>query len=158
MSVFAPKSLAVLVLFLVLSFAAAAFGAQFAPGAWYDQLDKPSFNPPSWVFGPVWTVLYVLIAVAAWLVWDRRAEAAVALPLAAWGVQLVLNALWSWLFFGLERPGLAFAEILVLWLAILATVVLFWRLRPVAGALLIPYLAWVSFAAVLNGAIWRLNA
>jgi tryptophan-rich sensory protein len=147
-----------LVVFLAVVFAAASFGAIFQPGTWYAGLTKPSWNPPSWVFGPVWTVLYVLIAVAAWLVWkDRGSIAAAAAPLTAWLVQLVLNALWSWLFFGMHRPGLALMDIALLWIAIVVTIVLFWGVRPVAGALLVPYLAWVSFATALNAALWRLN-
>jgi translocator protein len=131
-------------------------GSLFQPGVWYDGLEKPAFNPPSWVFGPVWTLLYVLMGVAAWLVWDRhgdRARTALALFL----VQLAFNAGWSAIFFGLQSPGLAFAEILVLWALILATLVAFWRLHRTAGMLLLPYLAWVSFAAVLNFSLWRLN-
>lgn len=132
-------------------------GNLFQPGAWYDGLEKPPWNPPSWVFGPVWTVLYVLMGVAAWLVWDRyRADARGALALFV--TQLVFNAGWSAVFFGLQAPGLAFAWIVVLWLLIAATIGAFWRRRPLAGALLLPYIAWVSFAAVLNYTIWRLNA
>ncbi len=158
------RSVLVLVLFLVACFAVAAFGGQFAPGAWYAGLAKPAWNPPSWVFAPVWTVLYALMAVAGWLAWRTREPARApgaapdrALALGAFALQLVLNGAWSWLFFGLHRPGVAFAEIVALWLAILVTVVLFWRLRPLAGALLLPYLAWVGFAAALNLALWRLN-
>jgi tryptophan-rich sensory protein len=125
---------------------------------WYPALDKPSWNPPGWVFGPVWSVLYVLIGVAAWLVWRERADAAVGVALGVWALQLVLNSVWPWLFFGLHLPGWAFAEILVLWAAIAATIVLFRDASPAAAWLLVPYLAWVSFAALLNGAIWRLNA
>jgi translocator protein len=132
-------------------------GSLFQPGAWYASLEKPAFNPPSWVFGPVWTALYVLMGVAAWLVWERFGGAA-RTALAVFGVQLAFNAAWSVLFFGLRSPGLAFAWIVILWSLIVATLVLFWRLRPLAGVLLVPYLAWVSFAAVLNLAIWRLNA
>ncbi|TNF72501.1 MAG: tryptophan-rich sensory protein [Acidobacteria bacterium] len=150
------SSLIALTVFFLLSFAAALFGAQFPPGDWYAQLEKPSWNPPNWVFAPVWTILYAAMAVAAWLVWregtsERRA------PLAFWTLQLVLNALWSWIFFGLHRPGWAAIEIGLLWIAILATTILFFRVRRVAGALLLPYLAWVSFAAVLNVALWWLN-
>lgn len=151
-----PRALISLAVFLILSFSAAYFGAQFLPGEWYAELEKPSWNPPAWIFGPVWTFLYAAMAVAGWLVWradhpDRRAA------LALWALQLVLNALWSWIFFGLYRPGLAAIEIAMLWGAILATAVLFWRIRPLGGALLVPYLAWVSFAAVLNVALWWLN-
>jgi translocator protein len=131
-------------------------GSLFQPGTWYDGLNKPPWNPPSWVFGPVWTALYVLMGISAWLVWDRyRGEAKGALTLFV--VHLVFNAGWSAIFFGLQSPGLAFLEILVLWLLIVATIVVFWRHRPLAGALLLPYIAWVSFAAVLNFTIWRLN-
>lgn len=150
------RSLLALAVFLVLSFSAAAFGASFPPGEWYAGLDKPPWNPPSWLFGPVWTVLYLLIAVSAWRIWKRfgcEAKAA----LAAWGVQMVLNALWSWLFFGLHRMDVAFAEIMALWIAIAATIILFWRRDHVAGALLVPYLLWVSFATALNWALWQLN-
>jgi translocator protein len=149
------SSLLVLVGFLVLTFAVAAFGSQFSPGEWYAQLEKPSWNPPNWIFGPVWTILYALMAVAAWLVWHGGKLVRPALVL--YFVQLALNGVWSWLFFGLERPGLAFAEIVVLWLAIAATLAFFWRVRPLAGALLVPYLLWVSFASVLNFTLWRMN-
>ncbi|MCK6480111.1 MAG: tryptophan-rich sensory protein [Planctomycetes bacterium] len=151
------KALA-LAVFLLLSFGAAAFGARFAPGEWYVALRKPPWNPPGWVFGPVWTALYAAMAVAAWRVWRAAPPARARPALAAWAVQLVLNAAWSWLFFGLREPGLAFAEILALWAAILATTVLFLRRDRAAGWLMVPYLAWVSFAAVLNFVLWRLNA
>jgi benzodiazapine receptor len=142
---------------LVLCFAAAGIGSRFMPGQWYEGLTKPVWNPPSWLFGPVWTVLYVTMAIAAWLVWKRYGFSGAAFPLALFIVQLVLNAVWSWLFFGLHRPDLAFFEIILLWIAILATMVLFRRLVPQAGILLVPYLAWVSFAAVLNFTLWQLN-
>lgn len=146
-----------LAVWIALPLLAAAAGSQFQPGAWYDGLAKPSFNPPSWVFGPVWTTLYLLMGVAAWLVWDRqRAAARGALTLFV--VQLIANAAWSWLFFGEQNPGLALLDIVVLWLLILATTIAFWRLHPVAGALLLPYLAWVTFATALNFEIWRLNS
>lgn len=141
-----------------LCFSAASLGAVFMPGEWYATLKKPSWNPPGWIFGPVWSALYTMMAVAAWLVWKRGGFAAQRRPLTLFLVQLALNAAWTPLFFGLHRPGLAFAEIGLLWLAIAATLAAF---RPVsrAGAwLLAPYLAWVSFAAALNFAVWRLNA
>lgn len=161
------RSILSLLFFLLACFGVAAFGAQFTPGEWYAALEKPPWNPPAWVFGPVWTVLYVMMAVAGWLVWrspeppggarggwsaGRRAA------LGAFAVQLALNGAWSWLFFGLHRPALAFAEIVALWLAILLTTILFWRIRAAAGALLLPYLAWVSFAAALNLELWRLSS
>lgn len=125
---------------------------------WYPTLVKPPFNPPSWVFGPVWTVLYLSMGVAAFLVWQRGLNnAPVRLALAFFLGQLALNGLWSVLFFGMQSPGLAFIEIVVLWAAIGITVVLFWRVVPVAGVILLPYEVWVSFAAVLNGSIWILN-
>lgn len=147
-----------LVGWLALCFAAAAAGGLATDtGAWFDALRKPPWNPPNWVFSPVWTTLYALMAVAAWLVWKRRGFGAASTALALFLVQLALNVAWSFLFFAAQSPGLAFAEIVVLWAAILATVVAFWRIRPLAGALLLPYLAWVTFAAALNFAIWRLN-
>jgi tryptophan-rich sensory protein len=147
--------------FLVLCFAAAAVGGvatETGPGSWYAGIEKPAFNPPGRVFGPVWTVLYVLIGVSAWLVWRRRGLSGARGPLLIWLIQLMLNAAWSVLFFGLRRPDLASLEIVALWIAILATIVAFRRVRPLAAWLLVPYLAWVSFAAVLTFTIWRLNA
>jgi tryptophan-rich sensory protein len=125
---------------------------------WYVTLAKPWFNPPSWLFGPAWALLYLLMGIALYLVWDSpdRSE----LRQAALGVfvlQLVFNAAWSIVFFGMRRTFAAFVEITALWLLIAATLVLFWRVTPAAGYLLAPYLAWVTFAAVLNYAIWRLN-
>jgi tryptophan-rich sensory protein len=150
-----------LAVLLVVCFAVAGIGgAVTSPqiGDWYAALTKPSWNPPDWVFGPVWSVLYFCMAVAAWLVWRQKGVVGAGGPLALFGVQLVLNVLWSCLFFGLRSPGLAFAEILLLWAAIAATMVAFWRRSVPAGLLFVPYLAWVSFASVLNFTIWRLNA
>jgi tryptophan-rich sensory protein len=125
---------------------------------WYPSLIKPSFNPPSWVFGPVWTLLYVMMGVAAFLVWEKGADRdLVRAGLVLFAIQLALNGLWSVLFFGMRLPGVAFMEIILLWGAIAATAYLFWRAVPAAGLLLLPYLAWVGFASVLNGAIWFLN-
>jgi tryptophan-rich sensory protein len=143
--------------FLAACFAAASTGAVFRPGAWYELLAKPPWRPPDWLFGPVWAVLYTMIAVSGWLVWRRVGFAGGALPLLAYAVQLALNAAWSAIFFGLRRPGLAFAEIVLLWASIAATIVLFRQIDALAALLLVPYLAWVSFAAVLNLAIVRLN-
>lgn len=148
-----------LAIFLVVCFAAAAIGGSFtAPvtdSAWYQQLPKPSWNPPNWVFAPVWTVLYTLMGIAAWLVWRRRGLAGARVPLGLFTIQLVLNVGWTALFFGQREVGAAFAEIVLLWLAILATMVAFWRVQRAAGILFVPYLAWVTFAAALNYAIWR---
>ncbi|MGZ4961813.1 MAG: TspO/MBR family protein [Limisphaerales bacterium] len=147
-----------LVAWLVLCFGVAAIGALFMPGDWYASLNKPAWNPPGWVFGPVWSALYAMMAVAAWLVWKRGGFPAQRGALTLYLVQLALNAAWTPLFFGLHRPGLAFGEIVLLWLAIGATLLAFSRVTPLAGWLLAPYLAWVSFAAVLNFALWRLNS
>ena len=125
---------------------------------WYQTLQKPSFNPPDWLFGPAWTLLYLLMAVAAFLVWKQGLNVAgVRFALGAFLVQLALNSLWSVLFFGLRSPLAGLLDIIVLWTAIVATIVLFFRVSSQAGILLLPYLAWVTFAAVLNAAIYRLN-
>lgn len=126
---------------------------------WFLTLIKPSFNPPSWVFAPVWSILFVMMGVAAGLVWDRiEAEReAVKKALIFFAIQLGLNALWSYLFFGLRNPMLAGLEIIVLWLMIFETYIQFVKINKIAGYLLLPYLAWVSFASVLNGSIWWLN-
>lgn len=151
------RSVLALIGWLAVSFCAAAVGGLFMPGEWYAGLKKPSWNPPNWIFGPVWTALYTMMAVAAWLAWKRGGWAAQRTALSIFLVQLLFNALWSPLFFGVKNPGLAFMDIVLLWLALLATVVRFWRTRPLAGALLVPYLAWVTFAGALNLTLWRLN-
>ena len=152
------RSLVALGLFLVLAFGTAATGAFTPPGDWYAGLKRPPLTPPDWIFGPVWTLLYICIAVAGWLVWQRAGLRGARAAFAVFLAQLALNALWSVLFFGLHLPGAAVLEILALWASILATILLFWRVRPLAGALLIPYLAWVTFACYLNLGFWRLNA
>jgi tryptophan-rich sensory protein len=147
--------------FVLASFAAAALGGATTAGSvrdWYPTLAKPSWNPPSWLFGPVWTALYAMMAVAAWLVWRRGGFAAQCRPLALFLTQLGLNAAWTPLFFGLHWPGIAFAEIMLLWLAIAATIAAFRPVSHPAAWLLAPYLAWVSFAAILNLTLWRLNS
>ncbi len=141
----------------VITFAFSAIGAQFTPGEWYRTLEKPFFNPPNWIFGPVWTILYAAMAVAAWIVWREQGRVNVAKALAAYGVQLVLNTAWSWLFFGRHHIGLALVDIALLWFAIIATMLLFWRVTRTAAMLLVPYLMWVSFAALLNLRFWQLN-
>jgi tryptophan-rich sensory protein len=155
----------VLASFLVLCYAVAAIGGHTTSTAiptWYAHLVKPSFNPPNQVFGPVWTVLYTLIAIAAWLVWHATTPPRDASPrkaaVAAFFVQLVLNFAWSQVFFGLHALLLSSIVIVALWIAILITLILFWRIRPLAGALFLPYLLWVSYATVLNLALYRLNA
>ena len=149
-----------LLLFVAVCFAAAGIGGTVTTpkiGTWYATLVKPSWNPPNWIFGPVWSALYFCMAVAAWLVWRQGGFSGAKVPLALFAVQLALNVLWSCIFFGLEKPGLAFMELLLLWTAIVATMATFWRLSMIAGILFVPYLAWVSFASVLNFTIWRLN-
>jgi benzodiazapine receptor len=143
------------VVFLLIAFVPAAIGALFPAPGYYAELSKPDWAPPDWLFGPVWTALYVLIGLAAWLVWRTVGLHRWAHGL--WLVQLVLNAAWTPLFFGLQEPVVALVGIAALWLAIVATIVAFWRIRPLAGAILLPYLAWVSFATALNFEIWRLN-
>ncbi len=145
------------VVWLGVTFGAAAVGARSMPDEWVRALKKPRWNPPNWIFAPVWTVLYLLMAAAAWLVWRRYGISAAVVPLGVFVVQLVLNALWSWLFFGRHQIGGALIEIVLLWLAIVATIVLFWEREPLAGILLLPYLAWVSFATVLNATLWKMN-
>lgn len=151
------KSTVSLTLWILAALAAGIVGSLFPPGEWYAALDKPSWNPPNGVFAPVWTTLYVLMGIAAWLVWRRAGFAGARTALLLFAAQLALNALWSALFFGLQNPLAAFLELLVLWGVIVATLVRFWRVTPAAGALLIPYVCWVSFAGVLNFVIWRLN-
>lgn len=136
---------------------AAMTGAFFRPGDWYERLKKPTWRPPNRVFAPVWTVLYVMIAVSGWLVWREVGFAGAALPLAVYAIQLVLNAAWTPLFFGLHRPDLGFVAIVLLWLSIVATIVLFTPIHAGAALLLLPYLGWVTFATALNFAVWRLN-
>jgi benzodiazapine receptor len=142
---------------VAVTFAAAAMGGLFLPGDWYARLQKPAWNPPNWIFGPVWTALYTIMAVTAWLVWKRGGFAGQRGALLLFLLQLLFNALWSPLFFGLHLPGLAFVDLVLLWLALLATVAAFWKAHRLAGAMLLPYLAWITFAGALNFAIWRLN-
>ena len=153
-----PENLVALAVSLAVTSGIAAIGAAASldAGSFYAGLTRPGWAPPAWLFGPGWTALYALMAVAAWLVW-LTLGAGRAIALAAFGVQLVLNALWSWLFFAWYEGALAFIDIVVLWIAIVVNLVLFWRLRPLAGVLLLPYLTWVSFAAALNFSIWQRN-
>jgi len=147
----------VLLVFVLACTAAATPGLVFRPGDWYRDLEKPSWRPPDWLFGPVWLLLYLSIAVSGWLVWQRAGIDGAALALSVYALQLVLNGLWSAVFFGLRRPDLAFAEILCLWLSIFATIVAFHPVDKTASYLLVPYALWVTFAAVLNFRVWRLN-
>lgn len=148
-----------LVGWLLLSFAASGIGgiASISAGSFYQQFDRPPWAPPSSWFGPVWTMLYLMMGIAAWLVWRRSGFARAKLALTTFIVQLAVNALWSWLFFAWRLGGLAFADIVVLWVLIICTIVLFWQHHRLAAALLLPYLGWVSFAAFLNFSIWQRN-
>ena len=141
------------------SFAASFIGGLASAGAddFYLRLSRPDWAPPPWLFAPVWTVLYALMGIAAWLVWRARGWSDARGALTLFVVQLAANALWTWMFFGWRLGFASFAEIVVLWLLIAATLVAFWRIRPLAGALLLPYLAWVTFAAALNYALWQAN-
>lgn len=148
--------------FVVICLAAAGLGSLFtapqvAAGGWYDTLDKPFFTLPASLFGPVWTVLYLAMAVSGWLVWRGAGFSRARVAMALFGAQLTLNFLWSVVFFGLRAPGLGLVEIVVLWAAILATILAFRPISRVAALLLVPYLAWVTFATALNAGIWLLN-
>jgi tryptophan-rich sensory protein len=127
-------------------------------GTWYQALEKPPFNPPDWAFAPVWTALYIAMAIAAWRVWRRGSSEATRRALVAFAVQLVLNLAWSFLFFGLRRIDLALVEIVVLLVAIVANAILFRRVDRLAGLLFVPYAGWVAYATALNAALWLLNA
>lgn len=144
-----------LVGWIVLTFGAPAAGAFTPPGAWYQALVKPSWNPPPWIFGPVWTLLYFGMATAAWLVWKRGGQGH---TLRLYIVQLALNAAWTPVFFGAHAMGAALIVIVCLWIAIFLTMRAFWAVSRPAGLLFVPYLAWVSFASVLNFTLWRLNS
>ena len=156
------RSALVLLAFVIICFAAAGLGSlatasQVAPGSWYETLDKPFFTPPSWLFGPVWSALYLAMAVSGWLVWRERGSAGARTALALFFAQLALNSLWSIVFFGLESPSLGLVEILILWAVIFLTIRAFRQISRPAAILLIPYLAWVTFATFLNAGIWWLN-
>lgn len=144
---------------LAVTFAAAALGAIASTnaGAFYAELSRPAWAPPASLFAPVWTSLYVLMAMAAWLVWRECGWRGAGAPLALYLVQLAANALWTWLFFVARQGALAFVETLILWALVSATAVVFWRARPLAGALLLPYLGWVTFATALTYSVWRRN-
>lgn len=143
-----------LIVFIVLVVATASTGILFQPGAWYEGLSKPGWTPPNWLFGPVWSVLYLMIAVAGWLVW--RIEGA-GLAMLLWVAQLVLNGMWSWLFFGRRRMDLAFLDVVALWLAIAGFILAASPVSGMAALLFVPYLVWVTIAGALNRAVWRMN-
>jgi len=153
------KQITGLIAWLLVVFIAAGIGAAASvdAGPFYIHLDRPSWAPSPSIFGPVWTILYALMGIAAWLIWRSGGFRAARFALSLFLAQLVLNALWSWLFFGWHRGALAFADLLVLWVLIVATCIAFWRIGSLPGALLIPYLLWVSFACVLDYSVWQLN-
>jgi tryptophan-rich sensory protein len=140
--------------FVIVTFGVPLLGAPAMPGAWYASLIKPAWNPPAWIFGPAWTLLYTLMAVAAWLVWKQVGWRR---PLRLYFAQLALNAAWTPIFFGAHQLGWALLEIAALWTAILLTMLSFRQTSKTAGWLFAPYLAWVTFATVLNFTLWRLN-
>lgn len=144
-----------------LCFFVAWTGAQVSPGIasseWYDALNKPTWNPPGWLFGPVWTILYTMMGVAAWLIWKEFGFKNARFVLIVFLIQLFLNGLWSQLFFGMQELGWAFVEIIILLSAIIFTAYLFFQKNRISGWLMIPYIAWVSFATVLNATIWIIN-
>ena len=147
-----------LLVFFAANFTAAFVGAYFKPGRWYRELDKPVWRPPDWLFAPAWAVLYTLIAVSGWLIWREAGPTPDGQrALTIYGLHLLVNASWPAVFFGLRRPGLAFADILLLWASIALTAVVFSSIRPLAAWLLLPYLMWVTFAAALNFSVWRRN-
>ena len=151
------KAIALIILCQLAGIIGSVFTFQAIPG-WYADLARPDFAPPNWVFGPVWTTLYTLMGISAYLVLRKGLKRkGVRTALGVFGTQLVLNALWSILFFGLRSPFYAFIEIIVLWASIAASIALFWKISKTAGLLLIPYILWVSFAAILNFYIWMLN-
>lgn len=151
-----PESLVALAVFVLANLAAASSGAFFRPGEWYAALAKPSWTPPNWAFPVVWSILFVLNAVAGWLVWMAAGTGA-ALPLAAYAVSLLINSSWSAVFFGARRMGLGFAIVITLWLSIAAVMALFAPVSPLAAGLIAPYLVWVTIASALNLRVWQLN-
>ncbi len=148
-----------LICWLVLTLGTAALGAAASVSAasFYAELTRPAWAPPGWLFGPVWSILYVLMGVSAWLVWRSRGFSGARAALLLFITQLAVNALWTWLFFVWRQGGLAFADVLFLWCLILGNITAFWRISVPAAVLLVPYLAWVTFASALTFAVWRLN-
>lgn len=148
-----------LIIFIILCFASAFIGSIFtfkSLKTWYPTIKKPSWNPPKEVFGPVWTVLYLLMAVSGWMIWERT-QHVFGIEMVLFLIQLVFNTLWSLIFFGLRHPGWAFVDVILLWIFIVLTMLSFWSIYWLSGALFIPYLIWVSFAAFLNFTIWQIN-
>ena len=156
-----PKNLLVLLLLILIPLAAGFISSLTTRNnqtEQYAEFKQPSFAPPGWLFGPVWTLLYILMGGATYLVWrSGTATTGVKTALIIFFVQLLFNILWTFIFFGLNLRGLAFAEIILLWILILVNIILYWRIKPIAGILLLPYIFWVSFASLLNFSIWQLN-
>ena len=146
-----------LAFWVVITFSVAAFASQFEPGEWYTHIAKPTWTPPGWLFGPVWGMLYLSMGFAAWLVWRQRYERSVSLSIGFYLMQLAVNGLWSWMFFGRQWIGLALVDLIILVILVAITVAVFLRIRRAAGLMMLPYLLWVSFAAALNFQIWRIN-
>jgi len=154
------KSIFPLLISILITLSAGFIGSFFTTSSittWYAFINKPFFSPPNWLFAPVWTLLYILMGISAFLIWKKRDNLKTKQALISYGIQLVLNTLWSIIFFGMHNPGLAFLEIIILWLFILITLIKFYKINKTAGLLFIPYLLWVSFASILNYAIWILN-
>ena len=154
-----PSLLALVVLMLlsILAIAVGGFLTSLSVSDWYLTLNKPAWNPPNWIFGPVWTTLYIMMAITAWLVWIEKDRPLVRSAMVAYGLQLFLNVCWSGMFFALENPLLGVIDIVLLWIALAWTLERFWKVKQVATFLMVPYFLWVTFAMVLNFTIWRLN-
>ena len=144
---------------LLISFSAGAVGSidSVESRTFFGQLSRPEWAPPAWLFAPAWTVLYILMGISAWLVWRVRGLRPALSALSLFIIQLAVNALWTWIFFAWKQGAMAFVEILVLWVLILCTIIAFWRIRPLAGVLMVPYLAWVTYASALTFMVWSLN-
>jgi tryptophan-rich sensory protein len=150
------RKLGSFLVFLAIVVLVSAVGSRFGAGEWYVELSKPAWNPPAWVFAPVWAALYLLMAISAWQVWNSG-HVLRTIAILYWSVQLILNATWSWLFFGLHRPGWAVVELALLIAAVVMTIRKFYLVRPLAAGLLLPYLAWILFAWALNLKLWQMN-
>jgi translocator protein len=155
----APRQALGLALWLCATLATGGIGAVASVNAasFYGQLTQPAWAPPAWLFGPVWSVLYILMGISAWLVWRAHRFKGASTALGLFAIQLLANALWTWLFFAWKMGAVALGEIAILWLLIASTIFVFWRLQRLAAVLLVPYLAWVTFATALNLSLWRLN-
>jgi tryptophan-rich sensory protein len=151
------RKISQLIMFVLIAFLPVIGAVGAPPGEWYKSLVKPSLNPPSWVFGPVWTLLYALMGISMWLVWNKSAGKTRTRAFIIFLCQLIFNGLWSWLFFNKQRPDIAFIDLVALWATILAMIIYFKRIDKKAALIQIPYILWVSFAGYLNLALWQLN-